>query len=407
MKQKFLALAVMSLAFSPLAMAESKWSGGVAWRHLIQKKDDGLNSTDASGKNNSEQTVKAHQIRADLNVSNAGEVWDWGFGMRTFGSATSEWLTLQQGADRAVTIENAYLRPHWELWNSNFAVTLGRAKTVLHYDSIGQALFDKDNRWDGLGWTWKKDNFGFNMAQYILGARSSGSATSSSYSETDSTESNAAQQGGFAVLYSFQPHLKFSVAEEIEATFALGYHVWSGTSGMFTNQIHGGSRNSTAGVAVGNTTDVTMDNARQWHLYTDWTLPYSLKFVGEYVQNKEVFYGTPTAPTDKKAQNGALALSLAYGKAKKANDFSLSYSYVRKGIASVINTFTNSNMKADNIGHMVDAKYALADGFTLGAKVELYEEKAKLAGDGVAVPAPNQNRKQTEDRFEFVASMAF
>lgn len=407
MKQKFLALAVLSLAFSPVAFAESKWSGGVGWRHLIQKKDDGLNSTDASGKNNSKQTVKTHQIRADVNVSNAGEVWDWGFGMRTYSSPSSEWLTLQQGADRSINIENAYLRPHWDLWNSNFSVTLGRAKTVLFYDSIGQALFDKDNRFDGLGWAWKKDNFGLNLTQYILGARNSGSATSSSYSETDSTKSNAAQQGGFAVLYSFQPHVKFSVSEEIEATFAVGYHVWSGASGMFTNQIHGGSKNSTAGVAVGNTTDVTLDNARQWHLYTDWTLPYSLKFVGEYVQNKEVFYGTPAAPTDKKAQNGALALTMLYGKAKKANDFSLSYSYVQKGIASVINTFTNANMKADNIGHLFDAKYALADGFTLGAKVELYEEKAKLAGDGLAVPAPNQNRKQTEDRFEFTASMAF
>jgi hypothetical protein len=407
MKQKLLIALVLSSLSSPMAFAENKWSGGVAWRYLLQKKDDGLNSRDASQNDNSKQTTRAHQIRADLNTSATNEVWDWGFGLRTYSSATSEWLTVQQNADRNVTIENAYLRPHWDLGSSQIVVTLGRGKTVILNDTLTQVLFDKDVRWDGLGWAWKMDNFGLNLTQYVLGARNAGASNASTYSETPATEADASQQGGFAMLYSFQPHVKFKVAEEVEATVALGYHVWSGASGMYTNQVHGGNRNSMAGVAVGNTTDVTMDNPRQWHLYTDWTLPYNLKFSAEYVRNKDVFYGTPAAPTDKKAQNSAWGLALAYGKVKKANDFSVSYAYVQKGIASVVNSFTNGNMKADNIGHLFDAKYGLADSYSIGAKVELYREKALLAGDGVAVPAPNQNRKQTENRYEFVAAMTF
>jgi hypothetical protein len=407
MKKCLLLVFLFSFTLAHHGNAETKWTGSSAWRHVIQYKDDGLNATNAAGKDTSKQTTKTHQIRADLNAATKGEVWDWGVGLRTYSSATSEWLTLQDNLDVTVRLENAYFRWNKSFWESDLSVTAGRAKTILLYDSTGQALFDKDNRFDGFGWAWRKANFGLNLTQYVLGSRNQGAVDSSTYSETDATEGSASQQGNFAVLYSFQPHIKFSVAEEVEAVFAAAYHVWSGTSARYTNPVHGGNANSMAGTAVGNVNPIIMDNARQWHLYTNWSLPYSLSFIGEYVQNKKVLYGTRTAPTDKTAQTGALALSLMYGKAKKANDFSLSYSYVRKGIASTINTFSNGNMPADNIGHLIDAKYAVADGLVVNAKAEFYTEKAKVAGDGVAVPAPTQNRLQTQERYEIVSSLAF
>ena len=64
-------------------------------------------------------------------------------------------------------------------------------------------------------------------------------------------------------------------------------------------------------------------------------------------------------------------------------------------------------MAADNLGHLIEGKYAVADGLTLTTKVELYREKAKLGGDGLALTAPNQNRRQTQNRYEFVAGASF
>lgn len=407
-----LALAISLMPFA--AQAETVWNGGASWRYVIRKNDDGLSAKDTAGKDSSISMVKAHQLRMDLNATNKGDVWDWGVGFRTFGSANSEWLSLQNNLDLAVTLENAYLRAKYGFWESDLHVTLGRSKSVMLYDSIGQILFDKDNRWDGLGWSWKKSSFGLNLSQYVLGATNKGVVGASTLSRTASNEDTANTRSGFGMLFSFQPHIKFKVAEEIEAILAVGYHVWSGTGGTstggwYTNAIHGGTAAPTtaANLTGDNQNPIIMDNARQFQIMTDWTLPANFRFVGEYIQNKKVNYGTRATPTAIKAQTGALALSLVYGKVKKAKDWALSYSYVRKGLASSINTFSNSNMPADNIGHLVDAKYALADGLTLGGKMELYREKAKLGGDGVALTGTGVNRKQSQNRYEFVAGMTF
>ena len=88
-------------------------------------------------------------------------------------------------------------------------------------------------------------------------------------------------------------------------------------------------------------------------------------------------------------------------------DWSLSYSYANKGIGSVMNAYTNGNMPADDIGHLVEAKFMLAQGLTVAAKMELYREKAKLGGDGVALAAPNKNRRQAQDRFELAMGLSF
>jgi hypothetical protein len=396
---------LFTLALVPVAAnAEITWTGGAGVRHLIRKNDDGLATKNANGQDTSKSTVKNHQLRGDLNAASKSDSLDWGVGVRTLSSATSEWVSFQNNGDLAIGLENAYLRPHTELFGGEGSVTIGRARTVFLYDSLAQGFFDKDNRFDGLGWSWKMDNFGLALSQYVLGARDRGVWGASTHTSTDATNNVATTQSGFGALYSFQPHAKFKLSDEMDAMVAVGYHMWQGTGGAYTNAVHGG----TAGT-VGNTTAVVMDNARQLQLLTEWNLPMKLRFVGEYVRNKKVTYGArgPGNDTGRDAKRDMFALSLAYGKPKKMGEWSLSYSYVEKGIASVVNAFTNGNMLADNTGHMVDAKYMLADGLTLGAKMELYREKSKLGGDGLALASPNQNRKQSQDRFEFTAAAAF
>lgn len=402
--KKHILVSLFTLALVPVAAnAEITWTGGAGVRHLIRKNNDGLNST-TGGLNSSKSTRKDHQLRGDLNASSKSDSLDWGVGVRTLSSATSEWVSFQNNGNLAIGLENAYVRPHTELLGGEGSVTIGRARTVFLYDSLAQGFFDKDNRFDGLGWSWKMGDYGLNVSQYALGARNSGTWGATTYTETDATKNAANTQGGFGTLYSFQPHAKFKFSDEMDAMVAVGYHMWQGTGGAYTNAVHGG----TAGTA-GNVNPVIMDNARQLQFLTEWNLPMKLRFVGEYVRNKKVNYGIRGAggDTGREAKRDMFALSLAYGKPKKMGEWSLSYSYVEKGIASVINTFTNGNMPADNTGHLVDAKYMLADGLTLGAKMELYREKSKLAGDGLAVASPNQNRKQTQDRFEFTAAAAF
>jgi hypothetical protein len=253
-----------------------------------------------------------------------------------------------------------------------------------------------------------------NAAQYYLGARNQGAFGSTTLSRTEASEEVATTKSGFAVLLSAQPFVKFKLSDELEGLLAVGYHVWSGTQGngtaaAYTNSIHGGTAAPTtaANLAGDNRDAVIMDNARQWQVLTDWSLPHNFRFVGEYVMNKKVRYGTFATPTTREAQRSMLALSLGYGKIKKAHDWSLSYSYVAKGIASVHSTFSNSNQAPDTNGHLISGAFALADGMTLGAKMELYKEKAMLGGDGLALTGAGVNRKQSQNRYEFTAGLAF
>ncbi len=394
------------------AQAEVSWNGSTSWRHLFRERDDGLASRDAAGKDQSKQMTKRWEIRAALGAGEKGEVVDWGVGFRTQSSAGSEWLTVRNSLDLAIGLELGFVRFRSNWWESEWAAKVGRQTAVVYYDTLGQALFDKDVRWDGFGWTWKKGNFGLNLSQYVLGAFSGSAVTNSSFSETDAEKADANTQRHFGILYSFQPHFKFQVTEQVQALFAVGYHLWSGTGGnqsvgWYENQIHGGVRFPTAGAAGDNVDGVILDNSRQWQFFTEWTLPMSFRFIGEYLLNKEVSYGKRFVPTTVKADRDSLALSLVYGKAKLARDWSLSYSFVDKGIAASVNTFSNSNMPADNIGHLVDARYLLADGLAVGAKGEFYREKAQLDGAGQRLTAPNQNRKQVEDRYELWAGLSF
>lgn len=408
------------MAMAPVAMAEVTWNGGVGVRHLIVKQDDGLDAKNNTFENKdiSKSTNKRWEFRGSLGMLAKFENVDAGIDLRTNNSQTSEWLRANNAGDLAITLGQAFGRLKLKPFESDLAVTMGRAKTVLLYDNMAQMLFDNDTRWDGFGWSWKMDMFGFNATQYVLGATSQGGASpaASTYTYTESSQETGDTKSHFGVLYAFQPHVTFKLTEEITSTFAVSHLIWSNTgatatSGWYSNNVHGGTANSTAGTAVGNTNAVSLDNSRQWHFLSDTALPFKLRFVAEYVLNKKVMYGlrnqTATGVTTaKETDHDALALSLGWGKPKKAGEFGLAYSYSNKGIGSVIGTFTNGDVLPDNQSHMFEGRYMVADSFSLGAKAQWHKEKARLGGDGQPLASPNDKREQKGQRYEIVGSVS-
>jgi hypothetical protein len=412
MQKIFAAVVFLSIA-TPYAQAEMKWTGGAGVRYLNRKLDDGLGAVGTTGADASKAVNKRYEMRGALGVSDASEHVDWAIGIRTQANQASEWLSVINATDRAFGLELASVRLHTNEWlDSDWAVVVGRQKAAFLYDTIGQGFLDRDNRWDGFGWNWKKGGFGFNAAQCVLGATNQGTAAQpSTYTSTEATQAVADTRSHFGVLYSFQPTFEWKIDEEIKGIFAIGYHNWSGTGGSstsnwYTNQVHGGIAANSAGTTLATDSPVIMNNTQQWQFLTDWSLPYSFRFIGEYVRNKKVRYGNNVNNTIDANRNGFM-LSLVYGVTKKAHDWTLMYTYGNRGIASAINTFTNGDAPVDNISHMFEGKYLLADGFAIGGKLQYHKEKAKVGGDGLAVAAPNQNRLQKQRRIELYTGVNF
>lgn len=409
MRAILLALSAI-LFYSPAALAEVTWSGGVGIRHMVRHLDDGLQTR--SFVNNTDMSVttnKRWEYRGALSLLSKTESVDFGLDLRTVSGVTSEWVTSTLASSGlGIGVAQAFGRLRGEVLGGKGAVTLGRQRTVILYDNMAQMLFDNDVRFDGLGWAWKYDFFGINISQYVLGATEQGTgASASTYTYTAYSQENASTRSHFGVLYQFQPFVEFKLGEEIKSLFAVGYHNWSGTgakfnTGWYNNAVHGG----TAGT-VGNIDALPMDNAQQWQFFSDTSLPWNLRFVAEYIFNKRVNYGLRIAPTTTKADGDALALSLAWGKPKKAGEFGLSYSFSDKGLGSVISTFTNGDIAADNQSHFFEGKYMLTDGFQLASKAQFHKEKARLGGDGQPLTSPNERRNQTQKRFEFIGSLQF
>jgi hypothetical protein len=431
--QKLVLLSLFLLA-APVAQAEMVWSGSAGLRHVLRYLNDGLETKTDMGpgagfKDQSKLTNKRWEYRASIGVSEKGESVDWGMDLRTQPAAsttsgpTTEWVSNTGNQDLTIRLSQAYGRYRWNTWETDMAATFGRAKTVLLYDNLSQQLFDNDVRWDGLGWTFKQGNFGLNAVQYVLGATSQGASGqtsamngggASAYSYSEYSQAGAETQSHFAILYAFQPYLQVKLADDITSIFAIGYLTWTGTqvnstSGFYNNGVHGGSGNSTANTAVGDVSPVVMDNAIQWQFFSDTSLPHNLRFVAEYIRNKKTFYGLRTAPTSGnnlvEANRAAWALSLFWGKPKKAGEYGLGYTYGDKGIASVVNTFTNGDVAADTRSHFFDAKYMVADNFAVQLKAQFHKEKAHLGGDGQPLASPNEKRNQTQERYEFVTTI--
>lgn len=403
------------------ALAEVSWNGGVGVRNLTIHQDDGLDAKNNvfEGKNISKSTNKRWEFRASVGLLAKFDPVEMGLELRTYNSQASEWLRANNAGDIAISIGQAFLKWRAKPFYSDLAVTVGRSRTALYYDTIAQMLFDNDSRWDGFGWQWKLGAFGLNAVQYVLGATSRGTASpaNSTYTYTEASQAAGDANSHFAVLYAFQPHLSFKLSEDISSLLVVSYLAWTGTgatstAGWYSNQVHGGSANTVAGTAVGNTNSVSMDNARQWHFLSDTSLPYKLRFVAEYVLNKKVMYGLRNqaatgASVPVETDHDALAIAIGWGKPKKLGEFGLTYAYSNKGIGSVIGTFTNGDVAPDNKSHLFEGKYMVADGVSLGMKAQWHKEKAKLGGDGQPLAPPNQGREQSGQRYEFIAGASF
>ncbi len=410
--KKLVVLAVASLVATSANAAEMKWSGGADWRYSHTNNNDNRGSQNGSGKGTSEQTTKTHDLAANLGVTGGWENVEWGIGVSTNGAANDPHVQLQQNRDAAIGFDQAWFRYVRDFGSMDLAFTLGRQKNVLAYDTNVQALFDNDVNWDGAGWKFNFGMFGVNAAQYILGGRSAGTEGASSQAYTDATESVATTQSKFNYVFALQPHMTWKFSDEIETFFSVGYYLWStNNEGNGTN---GGVADYNAGtnnVAV-NPQTFKMHNPKQWHFFNSWTLPYNLKLSLEYFMNKAQRYeyrtiaGYPTGSgTEPDADKSSFSAGLTYGALKKAQDFTVGYAYVTKGLASSINLYANESFKADNKGHIFSAGYALADNFNLGFNYYMLKERAKLNPlTGVAL---TNNQEMETSYWEMTAGVMF
>lgn len=422
--KKLFVLAVASLIATSASAAEMKWNGSAGWRFTHTKYDDSLSSNatvaTVGAKDASTQKRKSYDLRANLGATGGWEQVEWGMGLRTTAARNDDYVQVQNAADRTIGLEQAWFRYLKDFGSMNVAVTLGRQKNVFAYDMGAQSLFDNDVRFDGFGWNFKFGMFGLNAAQYITGAKNQGGNGSSAYTKTEATEAVATSKSRFNTMMGLQPTMNWKFADEIEAMFAVGYYWWADesntntTGGGYNSNTLNGAANSKAAIAPGT---FNIHNPRQWQFLTSWTLPYNLAFTGELIMNKKskaiynqgtlgaAYAGQRTQPNVGKT---AYALGLTYGKLRKAHDFMASYTYAKKGIASVIGAYANETFHPDNKGHIITVGYNIADNFTLGAAAYLMKEVEKLSTTtGVAYTGNNAGQQQKTRYLELTAGVSF
>ncbi|MGE3260818.1 MAG: hypothetical protein AB7K68_03465 [Bacteriovoracia bacterium] len=415
-------LAVASLIATSASAAEMKWNGSAGWRFSHTKYDDSLGSKVAAGttagKDTSTITRKAYDVRANLGVTGGWEQVEWGMGLRTTNARNDDYIGVQNATDRTFGLEQAWFRYLKDFGSVNAALTIGRQKNVFAYDMGAQSLFDNDVRFDGFGWNFKFGMFGLNAAQYITGAKDRATINSSSaYIKTEATEAVANTRSHFNTMMGVQPTMNWKFADEIEAMFAVGYYFWNDAT---NNNLSGGGNTNTAlntgTPAVQAPAAFNIHNPRQWQFLTSWTLPYNLAFTGELIMNAKnkanYDVGTVTGYGAALAKTGvsktAYALGLTYGKLRKAHDFSASYTFARKGIASVIGAYSNETFLPDNKGHIITVGYNIADNFTLGAAAMLMKEiEKKVTTTGAAYAGANSAQAQKTRYLELTAGVSF
>jgi len=433
--KNLLVLAVAALFAANASAAEMKWNGSAGWRYGALSQSDNLDSKDNATNNKDVSTTKSrmHQVRANLGVMGGWEHVEYGLGLRTGGAGTvnDDYLAVQGNQDRAIGVEQAWFRYVRDFGSMDLGLTVGRQKNALATDTQWETLFDNDVRWDGFGWNFKFGMFGLNAAQYILGStthtvgatRTGVTQGSSTYSYTDSSESNAQTTKRFSVLYAFQPHMTWKFSDEIEAMFSVAYYRWvyEGDS----NQIGGGVGvlNNGAGTvpALANSS-LRMDNTSQWDVLMNVALPFNLAFTLDYVKGTKAAYndtsvtGGWASTNNPEVSSTAWTAGLTYGKLRKAQDFTVGCAYTTKGIGSEINTFANDRFAADNKGHTIILGYAMADNFHLGFRYINLNEKERInavsattaaAGGGSAYAGANANQKHTQNWWELTAGVAF
>lgn len=438
--KNLIVLAVAALFATNAVAAEMKWTGSAGWRYAQQSINDQLDSKNNATDNKDVSTEKTrmHQIRANLGVMGGWENVEYGFGIRTNGAGAgpknSDWNTVQNGGDQTLGIEQAWFRYVRDFGGLDLAATFGRQKLALATDTQWQTLFDNDTRWDGFGWNFKFGMFGFNAAQYVLGAVNQGATNASTYTYNEATENAAATKSRFNMLYAFQPHMTWKFSDEIEAMFAVAYYKWNSmgltnTIGPNRNIANAGTVPSIAGSTY------NMDNKDQWDFLANVSLPFNLAFTGNFVKaskaayneasigNGAVYTGATNAADVRRpdVSSTAWTLGLTYGKLRKAQDFMLGYAYGTKGIGSVVSGFSNDVFPADYKGHTVLAGYSVADNFNLGFRWISRSEKERInvsnthanggglpyGASAAGVAGTNANQQQKVSYWELTAGVAF
>jgi len=411
--KKLIVLAVAAMFATSAFAGDLNWNGSTGVRYSGATYDDQLNSTTTVGAgggavNTSKQTMRDHAIRANLGATGGSGNVEYGTAIRTGTTANTDYVNYNNAGGLTIGLSEAWFKYSHDFGMVDVSAIFGRQKNVFVFDA-SQQLFDNDVNFDGFGWNFKMGSFGLNAAQYILGAHTAnGTVGASNYTKTDATEALVSGTRKMSVLYGFQPYMNWKFADEISAMFALGFYNWTNYDSA-TNRIHGGYNSSTLNTSAATGT-VPVHNPKQWQFYTAWDLPFNLGVNAEYIMNKKTQYLQSAGNTFSVQQSGneadrnAYSVGINYGKVKKAHDWSVGYAYGSKGIASVINTFSNDKFLADNKGHTVMAKYALADNFNLGFKGLWLKEKANKDDVGVGVTTA-QSQKTTY--WEVTAGVAF
>jgi len=382
---------------APDASAELQWNGNLITRYRIFDFNDGLGSLSAGQKDISKQHLRAWDYRASMLGRATSETgWEGGFGIRTSNVPVNDFVLSNNNADFTVRIDQAYGRKVNKFEGGEYGFTFGRQATIILTDKLAQHLYDNDIRWDGFSASGKYGMFGVVAGAFVEGAINQGASTTSSFTSTDATDAVAATQSRMTMHYAIQPNATFKITDDVETMVAVGYYTWNGTTGV-ANTIHGGFNASTLNPNA-DTGSVNVDNARLWHLYNTWKLPYTLRASFEFVQNKETFYTVNGA----EASGSATQFGLGYGGVKEPGDFALDYFLVNKGLASMPGSLTNGGIKPDNKGHLAYLRYHAVKGIILAVVYYNLAEKAQKTSAGVA---SRVNQKQQQ--WYFTAGTSF
>lgn len=392
------ALALAAVLLAPAAArAEVQWSGSTHTRYRLFDYDDGLGSKDAAGKDLSKQKLRAWDYRGNVVARAAWENVEAFLGMRLSNVQVNDFNTFNNGGDGTVRLDLAGMKYSLKPTESLAAsLTVGRQASPWFFDKLAQHVYDTDVRWDGFHWDLKYGDFGFMASQFVWGARDQGAMGASSYTENEATSSVATTQGGMSVLYAFEPWAKLKLTPEIDTTLAVAFYNWSNAENL-SNTIHGGYNSSTMNPNAATGT-VVVNNAKIWHVYNQWNLPWNLHAVGELTFNKKVFY----TGTREEADSKSFLAGAGYGALKGAGDWTFDYFYTSKGIASMVGLLTNGGIRPDNKGHLFYLRYSPFPKWTLAVVSYFLKEKADKTAAGVATPL-----SQKQMQWYFSAGVVF
>lgn len=386
--KKNLAIIALCLFTNSLAHAgDAKWNGGAEMRYGNTTYNDSLDSPHGL----SDQYSKKIELRANLGVVGGWDNLEYGLGFRTQSAINNSFATVSElnNKDPGIRWDIAWMRFVRDFSFFNLGITIGHQKNIFAEDPNSQFLFSEDDRFDGLGWSFNLVSLGMNMGQYVLGH-----------------DSSSAHLG---MLYGFQPYLNWKFSDETDILLAAGFYSWNhaGIAGSAdSSNLSGGDYNTSS---YNNNASApfayNMNSAHQWQFLALLNLPYNLGLNGEYVKNQKANYPGSGTIAPVPVDNIAWTAGLVYGKLKKSHDFTFGYYYGKKGLGSVLDSYSNVLFPADNEGHTVFFKVNALDHFHVGAEALILTEVGLKQGNGLAYANPNQI--QTSTYWEVNTGMEF